>query len=594
MKKLFLYMMMMAGMTACTNEDNIVQNQQPAAPQAPVYQVSIPATIGDGAATRAVELGTGDKAGWLVSTFRTTDHIAVYWGTTQATDDQNNPVCLHADADGKTANLIGTLTFYEQQANPDPESVDPIFIPQELPVDQYLRFVYNSKWGITFYTNQTGTFAGLDNYDFAIADDVKITAISGDENGYTLTTTDAHFKNTQSMYKFTFTGLPTGVGVKSVSISSAGNHLVNRYIPYSEYNDHTPITITLDDAAREANGADVVYAALRFDALAEGKRDNIAFTVTGTDEKTYIATKDSPEGGFQNGKYYTSTIEVYPQNVNLSTVTQTDGSGVKYYAAQNGQILIGKFSGDGGYITIADGATVTLAGADIIEPDYVSSPPYYACDHAAIHCLGNANIILEDKASGSGNEVYNRAKAGQFSDWPAVYVPQGKTLTISGTGKLWANGENSSGGAGIGGGKNINCGNITISSGIIPEAKGGTGAAGIGGGDNGSCGNILICGGTIGSYGAADYDGAGAVGGDNAPGIGNLIGNCGTITITDGITYVKVKKSSRAIYFIGGVRCGTVTISGQEMVSERLKSGDNGYIGNLFSICDGKQWELRP
>lgn len=581
-------------MTACTNDDNVAQTQQPAA-GAKVYQVCIPASIGDGAATRAVELGTGDKAGWLVSTFKTTDDIAVYWVTTQATDDKNDPVCLHADADGKTANLIGTLTFYEQQTDPDPEIVDPIFIPQELPVGQYLRFVYNSKWGITFYTNQTGTFAGLDNYDFAIAD-VQITAISGDESGYNLTTTDAHFVNTQSMYKFTFTGLPTGVGVKSVSISSAGNHLVNRYIPYSEYNDHTPITITLVDAAREANGAGVVYAALRFDALAEGKRDNIAFTVTGTDEKTYIATKDSPEGGFQNGKYYTSTIEVYPQNVNLSTVTQTDGKGVKYYAAQNGQILTGKFSGDGGYITIADGATVTLAGADIIEPDYVSSPPFY-CDHAAIHCLGNANIILDHKAGASGTDDYNRAKAGQGSHWPAVYVPQGKTLTISGTGKLWANGENSSGGAGIGGGSYQSCGNITIAGGIIPEAKGASGAAGIGGGGR-SCGNILICGGTIGSNGAADFYGAGAVGGDNAPGIGNPYGGCGNITITAGITYLKFTKGKNSEFIIGGASRGTVTICGEEVGENSVREGYDGYYGNsnagfLYSTCpQGKEWIL--
>ena len=79
MKKIFLYMMVLAGMTACTNEDNIVQNQQPAAKQAPVYQVSIPATIGDGAETRALELGTGDKAGWIISTFvKDVDDISVF------------------------------------------------------------------------------------------------------------------------------------------------------------------------------------------------------------------------------------------------------------------------------------------------------------------------------------------------------------------------------------------------------------------------------------------------------------------------------------------------------------------------------------
>lgn len=583
MKKLFLYMMMLAGMTACTNDDNVAQKQQPAA-GAKVYQVCIPASIGDGSQTRAIELGTGDKDGYLVSTFKTTDNIYVKNVTQNRVASGN----LNPEEDGKTANLTGGLQFYN--------SID--FTNHSPQDDDELLLCYTTRDNNTFdYTGQTGTLAGLNNYDYATAT-VTVESASEDRGApayqYYIETSDAHFMNAQSMFKFSFNNLPTGVSVKSLAISSSKSKLYSSCNIITNIKNYGDVNIALDDAARTANGAgNIVYAALQFDPLGSNETDDITFTIVGTDNKVYLATKASPAGGFQNGKYYTSTIEVYPQNVNLSTVTQTDGKGVKYYAAQNGQILTGKFSGDGGYITIADGATVTLAGADIQAPYYYSYSPPYFFDHAAIHCLGNANIILEDKASGSGTDDYNRAKAGQFSDWPAVYVPQGKTLTISGTGKLWANGENSSGGAGIGGGKNINCGNITISGGIIPEAKGGTGAAGIGGGDNGSCGNILICGGTIGSNGAADYDGAGAVGGDNAPGIGSLIGDCGNITITDGITYVKVKKGSRATYFIGGVRCGTVTISGQEMVSERLKIGDDHPIGNLNSTCpQGKEWIL--
>lgn len=559
--------MVLAGMTACTNEDNIVQNQQPAAPQAPVYQVSTPATIGDGAETRAVELGTGDKAGWLVSTFKTTDHIAVYWVTTQATDDKNDPVCLHADADGKTANLIGTLTFYEQQANPDPEKDDPIFIPQELPVGQYLRFVYNSKWGITFYTNQTGTFAGLDNYDFAIAD-VKITAISGDESGYTLTTTDAHFVNTQSMYKFTFTGLPTGVGVKSVSISSAGNHLVNRYIPYSEYNDHTPITITLDDAAREANGAGVVYAALRFDALAEGKRDNIAFTVTGTDEKTYIATKDSPEGGFQNGKYYTSTIELAPtvggsgQTLDLSTVSSN-------IIVLSGTTLSGTL-GSKVKISIAPGATVTLNGVTIDNSENIDY---------GFECMGDATIIL---AEGTTNTL----KSSSFT--PGLLAgPAGSTLTIQGEGTLIATGNG--GCAGIGGKFSYPCGAIVIEGGTITATGHGC-SAGIGsGGDDagkmgqgdGFCGDITISGGNV----------TATAGTDNAAGIGSgSDGSCGNITISGGTVTATGKRSGAGIGSGGFGVCGNITIESTVTritatrganCSEYIGSGDCGNCGNI-------------
>ena len=585
MKKLFLYMMM-AGMTACTNDDNVAQTQQPAA-GAKVYQVCIPASIGDGSQTRAIELGTGDKDGYLVSTFKTTDNIYVK-NVTQNRAASGN---LNPEEDGKTANLTGGLQFFNAM-----EFIN--YPPQN---DDELLLCYTNRDNNTFdYTGQTGTLAGLNNYDYATAT-VTVESASEDREAlayqYYIETSDAHFMNAQSMFKFSFNNLPTGVSVKSLAISSSKSKLYSSCNIITNIKNYGDVNIALDDAARTANGAgNIVYAALQFDPLGSNETDDITFTIVGTDNKVYLATKASPAGGFQNGKYYTSTIEVYPQNVNLSTVTQTDGKGVKYYAAQNGQILTGKFSGDGGYITIADGATVTLAGADIIEPNYVSSPPYY-CDHAAIHCLGNANIILDHKAGASGTDDYNRAKAGQGSYWPAVYVPQGKTLTISGTGKLWANGENSSGGAGIGGGSYQSCGNITIAGGIIPEAKGASGAAGIGGGGR-SCGNILICGGTIGSYGASDFYGAGAVGGDNAPGIGNPYGGCGNITITAGITYLKFTKGKNSEFIIGGASRGTVTICGEEVGENSVREGYDGYYGNsnagfLNSTCpQGKEWIL--
>lgn len=584
MKKLFLYMMM-AGMTACTNDDNVAQTQQPAA-GAKVYQVCIPASIGDGSQTRAIELGTGDKDGYLVSTFKTTDNITAFGticGWAYSTYSNSNKVlaCLHPDDNAATANLVGEMAFYDNEGQ------------KKNPGEGYnISLMYNTSGKYFDYSNQNGTLEGLSDLDFAYT---NVAIVNVDYDNLKITTDYAHFENAQSMFKFTFTGMDEGDGIESVLISS--DYLISQY--YANPNDNNnskdklgSVSISLDDAARSTNGPGVVYTALRFYEV----DDNFSFLIKGTSGKYYCASKATPSNILSLGKYYTSTIEVYPQNVNLSTVTQTDGKGVKYYAAQNGQILTGKFSGDGGYITIADGATVTLAGADIIEPNSVPSPPYY-CDHAAIHCLGNANIILDHKAGASGTDDYNRAKAGQGSHWPAVYVPQGKTLTISGTGKLWANGENSSGGAGIGGGSYQSCGNITIAGGIIPEAKGASGAAGIGGGGS-SCGNILICGGTIGSNGAADFYGAGAVGGDNAPGIGNPYGGCGNITITAGITYLKFTKGKNSEFIIGGASRGTVTICGEEVGENSVREGYDGYYGNsnagfLNSTCpQGKEWIL--
>ncbi len=73
---------------------------------------------------------------------------------------------------------------------------------------------------------------------------------------------------------------------------------------------------------------------------------------------------------------------------------------------------------------------------------------------------------------------------------------------------------------------------------------------------NSSSSNILICGGTI-----------NAIGDVNSPGIGSYPYNsqCGTITITDGVTSVTATKGAGAIDCIGrgaGGGCGTVTIGG--------------------------------
>ncbi len=259
----------------------------------------------------------------------------------------------------------------------------------------------------------------------------------------------------------------------------------------------------------------------------------------------------------------------------------TDGNGALYYAAQNGDILSGNFSG-AAYVTVADGATVTLCDVVIHAPS--------KCDHAAIHCLGDANIVL------AGSE-YNYLDAGSSSAYPALFVPQGNTLTISGTAELraYAQDRNSAGigsgynhdtgtpincgtiviaggviearggfgATGIGSGNHSSCAGIQITGGIITNSEGGPHAAGIGSGANGSCGYIEISGGQVGGdYGGWIY--YGAIGGEFSAGIGcGDGGTCGVITIGAGITFVTARKGNYANNCIGkglSGNCGTVTI----------------------------------
>lgn len=214
--------------------------------------------------------------------------------------------------------------------------------------------------------------------------------------------------------------------------------------------------------------------------------------------------------------------------VNLSTKNSA-------YTAQNGETLTGTLASKV-QISIADGATVILNGVNIN-----GSGTWTTGNYAGITCEGDATIIL------SGTNTVK----GFNEDYPGIYVPENKTVTIQGTGSLTASSNGWA--AGIGGGNTGNCGNITITGGNI-TATGGYGRAGIGGGSD-ACGNITITGGTITATGYA-----------NGAGIGGGIGACGNITITSGVTRVTATKGPTAPNSIGagGIStiCGTVTIGG--------------------------------
>ena len=200
------------------------------------------------------------------------------------------------------------------------------------------------------------------------------------------------------------------------------------------------------------------------------------------------------------------------------------------YTAKNEEILTGTL-GANVKISIADGATVTIRDVTI---DGKAMQRY---SWAGLTCEGNATIILEGK---------NTVK-GFLQDYPGIFVPAGKTLTIKGDGSLTASSNGY--GAGIGGVYNGSCGNIVIESGII-NAQGGYYAEGIGGGYYADCGNITINNGTI-----------TATGGKYAAGIGSgLDGSCGNITITGGTITATGGKEGAGIGGGDRAKCGNITI----------------------------------
>ena len=261
--------------------------------------------------------------------------------------------------------------------------------------------------------------------------------------------------------------------------------------------------------------------------------------------------------------YNGSVLELTPENDNY-----------RQYKVGDGCLIKGK---DGLHtaILIEDGATVTLGGVNFTTSGF------------GLECLGNATIVL---AHGTTNTIY-----GSY-ECPGIYVPEGKTVTIRGSGSLDVRG--SSHVPGIGSCEDKNCGNIVIEDGtiyaaaIVPYYEEIIGeycnlvgdAPGIGAGRNSSCGNITIKGGNITSesvrsigIGSATNSRCGnisitggsvtAEGYNGCVGIGSGVSStCGTITISGGLTYVKAIATDETQNTIGisnnGGACGTITIGG--------------------------------
>ena len=247
------------------------------------------------------------------------------------------------------------------------------------------------------------------------------------------------------------------------------------------------------------------------------------------------------------------------------------------FRAENGDILTGYLM-DNYKIEIADGATITLDNASISFYShggevYQNNSPY---TWAGLTCLGDATIILKD-------DTYNSVEPFA-KNYPAIFVPEGKTLTIQGESKgsgrlaLETVGESAS----IGGILNDDeepiqtpGGNLVVKSGII-EAHGV-----IGGVANANFGDITIEGGEINllhlGY-SSDYFNAGLGAGPWA--------TCGNITITGGkiISSEKGLGSSMnglADDYHDAYKCGNILITGGTIAVPYLGAGDEGVCSDI-------------
>lgn len=316
---------MALSLTACSSEDNIVNNtQQPAQGEVHTYTVSIPATFSDNAGTRAVEFDNSSTPA-ITAKFVENEKVYVF------NNHSNHPQLLsgylvvkNVSADMKSCELQGQLTGL---IDPD----DEVMLFYNLNNTNSSIYDYNNFY--YDYNDQVGTAAScvdgakatmkVKNID--ASNNYKMTFYAVTDN--TKTQAKAVFTNVQSMFRFQFADKDaptTPIKVKTLNIQSKNVGLAQRRLfPFMSPEFYTAsggINVTPATATD-----DYLYVALCFDE--NNASDNeLYFCVTDDAGNGYKGCKSAPTEGFKNGKYYYNTAPITLEKQSAPTITWTTPS----------------------------------------------------------------------------------------------------------------------------------------------------------------------------------------------------------------------------------------------------------------------------
>ena len=548
-------------MAACSSEDAALNNSPAQQQGRKVHFTATIAAPGGNAGTRTeyTEVTTGDAAGTINVAWKAKDEIALIHNGTK------DVVTVETVNEDGSATITGDITV-----GTNGEAVTAYYPAAAIELNNDKNPVSAAAYTEKMLA-QDGTLSYIaSNLDLRSGE--STIAVDGDKatlsDNVTLASQIAIWKLTLQDNAET----PAALSATQVSVKVDGE---------------TPVTIASTEKLSTATST--VYLAMPEMAEPETTVTIEAATADGT----YIYENSGLT--LAAGNYYQSTVtmeEIWDGDL----AKLTNESTAEFATATDGMTITGTLAANV-KISIADGATVTLDGVTINGVDNESYK------WAGITCDGDAIIIL--KGTNTVKGFYNR--------YPGIHPRVDHKLTIKGTGSLTASSNAYGGGAGIGGGMSINCGNIEIQGGVITaigggdgagigsgykagcgsitisggtvNATGGEGGAGIGSGHSGSCGDITISGGTVtangGNWGAGIGSGYGnsakcdditisggtvtATGGEKGAGIGSARNaKCDNITITTGVTQVTATKGNEAPNSIGagnGGTCGTVTIA---------------------------------
>lgn len=555
-----------AGITACNNVDNTV-DEQSTTETPKVYTMTVTASKGEDATSRALTLdGKTLNATWTegdkINVMKRREMLGnvdyALLGTLSATT---------VSADGLTATFSGPLDSDKIS------SAGGLIAGDKLVLGYPGTHLGNSTSAFVFnYNGQDGTLSTIaSDYDYcmtttSMSEMVTVESVNA-TTGEVTTSGTASFTNQQAIVRFTLVGSDRITPIKPVRLEITAIDLVQSVALPESGAGFSPIPTERTLTLNPDGSTNVIYAALRG---ISGQTVTLRAT---NDENDFFTYTTSTAVTFEQGKYYDVKVEMADgyNTVDLSSLTDD------YTTPYGYTILTGTLIG-GHKISIADGATVKLRDVTIAGGNDDSRP------WAGITCLGDATIWLSGTNSVKG---YHHYYPGIQAGGPLT------TLTIEGSGSLTATcggGGTGEFGAGIGGGRNQEVGDIVIKSGKI-TALGSD--AGIGSGfaqeAAASCGNITISGGTVNasSYG----DGAGIGSGSG----GQYISSCGAITISGGTVTASSSYGGAGIGSglsydgIGGSSCGDITITGGTITATGGTDTVGTFICGAAGIGTGTQ-----
>lgn len=281
----------MGSLTSCSSDDNAVETKPEVKPGAFTYSISVPASLNSDE-TRAV---TFDAGGSSSSTFfESGDKVYVYKGTFSEPEwSTAAPLTVTPESNTQMASLNGEVTFETTPAVGD--EIHLIYNPNAF--DGTPNNLFN-------YTDQDGSAASASDHDFAEAVMV-ITAINGGE--ITLAqkaSTDleyAAFNSLQSMFRqrLSFKTVNGNYITSMPQIVSLTIECENKLCTTVRPGGSVANALTITNPQITSEGD--IYLALHFVSNATSP---LVLTATDANGNVYVCSKNAPEIGFVNYKYY--------------------------------------------------------------------------------------------------------------------------------------------------------------------------------------------------------------------------------------------------------------------------------------------------